>query len=360
MWKPYWIRRILTAVLLAVLALPAVSAADPASPLELQCVADQRAVDKGGHVGMHILYHYVSNKSMSKAWVKVKVPDSLDIVDTAGAVWEADKGTLTWNLKDLNNNGADVIHFNLKVKADAAAGEAQVACTGGMDGGLAVQSPAIEIRLGTEIDQPVFNGYPDGGFHPASNLTRAETAAIVSRLAGLPEAKTPYIYNDVPASHWAYSYVQKVTAAGYMNGSGGAFRPDDPISRGEFIVLMLRVRGITPYPLNGFSDTKGHWGQLAAGTAKALRYVDGIGGDKANLDSAIEREAAAKLLCIMFLRGQLTDGAIAVIQHWPDVPKSRWSFGWVEELSMVAHESSSQEPFVERLIRYLPDRTQPF
>lgn len=176
----------------------------------------------------------------------------------------------------------------------------------------------------------------------------------------MPDTKTAFSYNDVATSHWAYSYVQKVTAAGYMTGSDGAFRPEAPISRGEFVVLMLRVRGIEPYPLLNFTDTKGHWAELAAGTANALGYFEGIGDGLANLDSPIEREAAAKLLCIMFLRGELTDGETAVVQHWNDVPRSRWSFGWVEELSMVAHESSSKKPFQETLIRYWPDRTEPF
>jgi hypothetical protein len=309
---------------------------------------------------MHILYHQVDNKRMSKAWVKVKVPAGLEVEDAAGAVWDAVEGTLQWNLKDLDHNGADVIHFNLKVKADAKVDQFDIECIGGTDEGAVIHGRNIGIKVGTETHQPVFNGYPDGGFHPSANLTRAETAAIISRLDNLPDGKTAFAYKDVSPNHWAYSYVQKVTAAGYMNGSDGAFRPDDPISRGELVTLMLRVRGITPYPLFGFSDAKGHWAERSAGTAKALRYFDGIGDGKADLDSSIEREAAAKLLCIMFLRGELADGTTTVVPHWPDVPENRWSFGWVEDLSLLAHDSSSKAPFQENLIRYLPDQTEPF
>lgn len=351
-------RRCIAILLAAVLLVPGMALAKPTSGLDLQCIADQRSVSQGGKVGIHILYHNVDNKKMSKAWAKVKIPIELEIDDAAGAEWEA--GYLKWNLKDLDNNGADVIHVNLKVKAQAKSDSIELVCSGGVDTEITIPEKAVKIKLGTEIHQPVFNGYPDGGFHPGASLTRAETAAIISRLQNLTDVNQNDFYKDVPSSHWAYAYVQKVTAAGYMNGSNEMFRPDDPISRGEFVVLLLRVRGIESYPLDHFTDSKDHWAGIAASTARALRYLDGVGNDQANLDNAIEREAAAKLLCIMFLRGELIDGETNVIQHWPDVPRNRWSFGWVEELSVVAHEASSKGPFKENLLRYVSDQTEPF
>ncbi|MDQ0878264.1 hypothetical protein QFZ77_006923 [Paenibacillus sp. V4I3] len=356
-----WFIITLVASMLMIVGIPAgFGSAAGASGLEIQCVSDQHSAVQGGKVGFHILYHNVENKVMSKAWLKVKVSKGFELEDAEGADWDAASGTLKWNLKDFDSNGADVVHFNLKVKDDVPNTAAmEVSCSGGMGEQQLIANKPIRVQVATEVHQPVFNGYPDGRFHPERQLTRAETAAIVARVKELPAPASVGSYQDVPADHWAYGYVQKVTASGYMNGSGGAFRPDQPISRAEFVVLMLRVKGIEPIPLNSFSDSKGHWAKQAIGTSKALKYIDGHGKDMFIPDGYMTREEVAKLLAIMLYRGELKDGDTPVIQHWPDVPKDVWSFGWIEELSIVAHESKRVGPFSERLVRYLPEQTRP-
>jgi hypothetical protein len=354
----------ITGALVLMLAIPgtvAGAAAAGKSSLDVQCVADQKSVGKGGKIGLHLLYHNVENKNISKAWLKVKVPGGLEVEEAAGAEWDAQLQTLKWNIKDMETNGADVVHLNLKVKADAKADSTfDFACTGGADGELDIVTPPVRVVLGTEVHQPVFNGYPDGGFHPASYLTRAETAAVIARLSNLTNEVTDKTYSDVPAGHWAAGYIRKVAAAGYMTGVDGKFAPEQPISRAEFAALILKVRGVKAFPLKGFDDTKGHWADQVAGTAKALGLMDGTGGNKASIDRPVERDVAAKWLSIIYYRGALQDGTVKVEQHWPDVPKNHWAFGWVEELSLVAHEGENKAPMKESLIKYLPAQTEPF
>jgi hypothetical protein len=356
-----WFISMLVASMVMMVGIPAgVGSAAGASGLEIQCVSDQLTAVQGGEVGYHILYHNVENKVISKAWLKVKVPKGFELEDAEGADWDAASGTLKWNLKDIDSNGADVVHFNLKVKDDVPnQAVMEVYCSEGIGEQQLISDIPIRVQIATKVDQPVFNGYPDGRFHPERQLTRAETAAILARVKDLPAPSSAGLYHDVPANHWAYGYVQKVTASGYMNGSGGSFRPDQPISRAEFVVLMLRVKGIEPIPLNSFSDSKGHWAKQAIGTSKALKYIDGHGKDTFIPDGYMTREEVAKLLDIMLYRGELKDGDSPVIQHWPDVPKDVWSFGWIEELSIVAHESKRVGLFSERLVRYLPEQTKP-
>ena len=64
--------------------------------------------------------------------------------------------------------------------------------------------------------------------------------------------------------------------------------------------------------------------------------------------------------CNGLLRGQLGDGEVEVMQHFPDVPESHPYFGWIEEVSVVAHESEDPGIGVERLIQYLPGDTNSF
>ncbi len=355
-----WFIITLVASMLMLLGIPAgVGSADGTSSLEIQCVSDQLTAVQGGKVGFHILYHNVENKVITKAWLKVNVPKGLEFEDAEGADWDSASGTLKWNLKDIDSNGADVVHFNLKVMDNVENQSVlEVSCSGGVGEQQFITDKLIRVKVTTDIDQPVFNGFPDGKFHPERLLTRAQTAAIVARVKELPPPSSVGSYQDVPADHWAYGYIQKVTATGYMKGNGGLFRPDQPISRAEFIVLMLRVKGIEPIPLNSFSESKG-WAKQAIETSKALKYIDGYGNDTFVPNGYMTREEIAKLLCIMLYRGELKDGDSQVIQHWPDVPKDAWSFGWIEELSLVAHESKHVGPFSERLVRYLPEQTKP-
>lgn len=335
------------------------SATNSTSGFDIQCVVDQHSAVPGGKVRYHILYHNVQNKSMSKAWLKVKVPKGLEMDDVQGADWNEADGTLKWNLKDIDSNGAGVVHFNLKVKDNVEyQTDLKVSFSGGT-GDLITEGQPVSIIVGSEIHQPVFNGYPDSKFHPERLLTRAETAAIIARVMNLPAASKSTIYQDVSPDHWAYGYIQRVTASGYMLGDQGKFRPDEPIRRAEFIVLMLRVKGIQAVPLDAYNDTKEHWANDEIGTTKELQYTDGLDKDIFNPDGYLNREESSKLLAIMLYRGELKDGDITIIQHWPDVPKGRWSFGWIEELSLVAHESKNVGLFTEKLVRYLPDQTKP-
>jgi hypothetical protein len=336
-------------------------AASISSGLQIQCVSDQHTAVPGGEVGYHILYQNVQNKSMSKAWLKVNVPKGFELNKVNGAEWDSVSGTLKWNLNEIAPDGADVVHFSLKVNGDVAMKSIlEVSCSGGVGADIFSEVKTVSVIVGTEIHQPVFNGYPDGKFHPERQLTRAETAAIVARVEDLPTASKTTDYKDVAAGHWAYGYIQKVTASGYMNGDQGAFRPDEPISRAELIVLMLRVKGIQAIPMATFIDSKLHWANQEIGTSRALQYIDGQGNDIFNPDGFVIREEASKLLAIMLYRGELKDGDnISVIEHWPDVPKNHWSFGWIEELTLVAHESKNEGFFIEKLVRYLPDQTKP-
>ena len=89
----------------------------------------------------------------------------------------------------------------------------------------------------------LMNGYPDGTFGVGKELTRGEFVAVLCRMfgwdAGSPGAPS---FSACPASHWAYSYVETALAHGVMD-AGGAFRPEDYISREEMAVMLVRALG---------------------------------------------------------------------------------------------------------------------
>ena len=73
----------------------------------------------------------------------------------------------------------------------------------------------------------VFKGYEDGSFQPKGNITRAEVAAIIYRIAtGDVEDSQASIYTsynqftDVLDGSWYSGYVNYCANAGYIKGRG--------------------------------------------------------------------------------------------------------------------------------------------
>jgi hypothetical protein len=352
---------LLAAAMIVIQFFPAGVALAKGNSLDIQCISDQEHVGTGGTMSFHILYHNVTNKNISHQWLKVKVPDGLVVEGVPGAKWSEKDRILQWKVTNVKAKAAGVIHFSLKVKENVKADTVfEISCNFGDDGHVWQETKKVFIRVGKEIHQPFFVGYPDGNFHPTSYLTRAETAAIIARIKNLTGATSKQQYEDVTAHHWAYTYINQVTRAGYMSGHHGYFHPDDPISRAELVTLVLRLRGVRAVPLEGFDDARKHWAGNMVATAKNLRFIDGINDKRFDPNGYTERQSAAKLLNIALFRGPLVDGDIKVAQHFPDVPRNHWSFGWVEEASVVAHESIRKGGGVEHLIRYLPRQTERF
>lgn len=341
-----------------------VSAQTDASDLpEVQLISDQETIAAGGTLSYHILYHNVQNKNRSNVYLKVKLPAGVEAETEglSGAEWDAQNRQLIWRLQGASANGTQVLHFNLTAHENLG-DWLELSCQVEGDGSLKWETPKVKVKKGVQIDQPFFIGYPDGLFHPENLITRAEVAAVIAHIKKLEDASpVDDPYSDVPSGHWAYKVINKVSNAGYMGGyADGSFHPDDPISRAELVRLMLTLRGVKPIPLGGFDDTSDNWAKDAIGTAKSLGMIDGVGGGKFKPNGNTERQAAAKLLNVGLFRGPLIDGEMKVEQHFPDVLPGHWSFGWIEEASVVAHESLHKGRGREYLIRYLPEQTDPF
>lgn len=106
-------------------------------------------------------------------------------------------------------------------------------------------------------------------------------------------------FSDVDKSHWAYSSISEMHAAGLVNGVGdGKFDPGGNLSRIQFLTMAVRlVEQETDQSLAEEADS-GYWGTPYYTAAKELGLLDGGGekialpgasGDRAWLDSAISR-----------------------------------------------------------------------
>ena len=99
------------------------------------------------------------------------------------------------------------------------------------------QAPAL-----TQDHVQYMQGFPEGTFQPNTQLTRAQAAQMVYRLLTEPESGSGGCgYQDVPAGQW---YAQAVTALCRLGlfDDGTAFRPNDIITRAEFVDLLVRLQ----------------------------------------------------------------------------------------------------------------------
>ncbi|MFD1887806.1 S-layer homology domain-containing protein [Paenibacillus wenxiniae] len=94
-------------------------------------------------------------------------------------------------------------------------------------------------------DQGIIQGQSDTQFAPATGVTRAEFAAMLTRalgVSGQTYRTSNRSFSDVPASAWYATAVQTATDAGWIKGDErGHFRPDAQITRQEMAVMLQRA-----------------------------------------------------------------------------------------------------------------------
>ncbi|OAB32545.1 hypothetical protein PMSD_16315 [Paenibacillus macquariensis subsp. defensor] len=83
-------------------------------------------------------------------------------------------------------------------------------------------------------------------------------------------------FSDVPASFWAKEAIDTSVAKGYFKGlPDGTFKPKNSVSRAEFAALMSRVSDNAQIDGKGkFADLKGHWSEQEVNLAIAKGIID--------------------------------------------------------------------------------------
>lgn len=90
----------------------------------------------------------------------------------------------------------------------------------------------------------LMNGTGPGTFSPGGTVTRGQIAAILHRLAGEPVVRGSS-FSDVPASAYYGGAVAWAARRDIVEGfSDGTFRPDLPVSRQQLAVILWRYAGL--------------------------------------------------------------------------------------------------------------------
>jgi len=148
---------------------------------------------------------------------------------------------------------------------------------------------AVEVLSGLEV----IEGYPDGTFKPAENVTRAEAAAMIARMMlGREQADKLPIgdvkFSDVPETNWAAKYIAFCANKGIIVGMGdGTFHPSENITGTQMATMLLRALG---YGVMGEYEGKG-WDINAV--ADALYYKVFENSKVTDFNQAATREETA-------------------------------------------------------------------
>ncbi|WP_187273866.1 S-layer homology domain-containing protein [Paenibacillus sp. N3.4] len=173
-------------------------------------------------------------------------------------------------------------------------------------------------------------GYPDGKFRPEKAISRAEMAALLSRVYENRQGEIS-TYEDVDAAHWAYQEIKEAGRLGLMKGMGdGTFQPERSINRAEMASIVSAWMNLREFAEVRASDTKGHWGEQTIARVMASEVMDGYPDGTFQPERQLTRAEAVTILNRLLQRGPLYGMKIPT---WSDVPGTHWAFGHIEEAS---------------------------
>ena len=147
---------------------------------------------------------------------------------------------------------------------------------------------AVEVLSGLGI----VSGGSGGNYYPDQGLTRAQFCKLAVLAEGHGDQVTSSAYrtlfSDVAGSHWAAPYINLACEEGLVSGYGnGTFGPDDPVTVGQAVTVVLRLLGYTTDQVGPF------WPEDYMALGEQLGLLEGVSNDP---DHALTRGEAALML----------------------------------------------------------------
>lgn len=137
------------------------------------------------------------------------------------------------------------------------------------------------------------------------------------------QAKT---FKDIK-SHWAKAEIDNMATMGYINGNNGIYRPNDNITRAEFMSLLTRIMNLSAFDNTNspFKDVKPNdWFAKDIALASEGGLIKGYEDGTFRPNSSITRQEIGKIIGAL-LKDNLTDVEVDEILSRYDDNVSGWA-----------------------------------
>ncbi|HEX3554170.1 MAG TPA: S-layer homology domain-containing protein [Thermoanaerobaculia bacterium] len=148
-----------------------------------------------------------------------------------------------------------------------------------------------------------------------------------------------HTFLDVPYSFWAWNFIQSIATSGITRGCGtGDFCPNDPVSRAQISVFLLRgIHGSSyqPPPATGtmFNDVPADfWAGAFIEQLATEGVTKGCGNGNFCPNNSLLRDEMAVFL-LRAKHGSTYVPPPGTGTRFSDVPPGYWAVDWIEELA---------------------------
>ncbi|UJF32510.1 S-layer homology domain-containing protein [Paenibacillus hexagrammi] len=260
--------------------------------------------------------------------------------------------TLVMPLKDVNLSEDELAKLGIYVEHSDGTKEllsGKLVNYDGEDGGKGFQFSVhkfstfslVHLEGKPEAHTAYVNGYEDGTFRPDHSITRAEMAAILSRVAGKSAEGEDMTYSDVSSDHWASAAISQAAKMKLMSGyPDGSFKPDQPITRAEMAALSSLLITGNPAQGTGFDDISSHWAEQAILAVQGAGIIQGYEDGSYRPDQYVTRAETVVIMNKLLVRGP-SDGEQGSV--WKDVESTNWALKDIQEASVEHYYVKNQD-----------------
>lgn len=154
------------------------------------------------------------------------------------------------------------------------------------------------------LNEGMMTGNGDGTFTPGTALNRAMLVQILYNIAGRPEVVTDKSFSDVPEGVWYYNAVMWAAENGIVQGYGnGIFGAADNVTREQMVTILYRYAGEPDadgtLPFDD-TDSISEWAVSAVVWAYRNEIVQGVGHNLFDPIGFTNRAAAAQIMMNYF------------------------------------------------------------
>ncbi len=220
--------------------------------------------------------------------------------------------------------------------------------------------PEALPELNKEDHFAYIQGYPDNTVRPEGLITREEVATVFYRLLTESYRDSIWTmehnFTDVGANRWSTKHIATLAAGGIITGyPDGNFKPGQFITRAELATIASRFDNLSPFESDDFSDIMGHWANRFINSASKKGWVQGYPDGSFKPDQYITRAEFVTLVNNVLERRVHKEHILEDARQFPDLLESKWYYEAMQESINSHHYLRLEDGFEEWTEIYYPE-----